>query len=67
MGQWSGAGVQRHRSSSDLTPPGDDVGCCNVVSPLAMAATGPQGSLTRLLGGIVNRTLGDLLKKGAAV
>jgi len=27
----------------------------------------PQGSLTRLLGGIVNPTLGDLLKEGAAV
>jgi transposase-like protein len=27
----------------------------------------PQGSLTRLLGGVVNPTLGDLLKEGAAV
>lgn len=27
----------------------------------------PQGSLTRLLGGIVNPTLGDLLREGAAV
>jgi putative transposase len=27
----------------------------------------PQGSLTRLLGGVVNPTLGDLLREGAAV
>ena len=27
----------------------------------------PEGSLTRLLGGVVNPTLGELLKEGAAV